>query len=63
MVQYRIKRKDCDCHPETCGHWMYNAEILVEGEWIGIHISEDYSWLVKQRIEQNYPDWRLYEPK
>ena len=61
MVQYRVKDNDCDCHPETCGHWRYNAEILIDGNWIRTHIADDYVWRIKQRVERNYPKWRLYD--
>lgn len=62
MTQYRIKRTVCQCHPETCTHWRYQVEILVDGHWVETEIKEDFAHYVQMKVEYKHPDWKLYEP-
>lgn len=61
MTQYRIKRIICQCHPETCTHWRYQVEILVDGQWVETGVREDSASYAKIKVENNHPDWELYE--
>ena len=39
MTKYRIVRNDCNCHPETCCHFRYFAEVFVD-DWVYEDVGE-----------------------
>lgn len=56
MIKYRIKYNHCHCHPETCSHFKYTAEILVD-DWIATNIRSDYASEVDRRVKAEHPTW------
>lgn len=42
MTEYRITKKNCNCHPETCSHWGYYLEgKILGGAWRDVQGSDD----------------------
>ena len=57
MLQSRIEKSQCNCHPETCCHFKYIAQILVD-KWVSTDMKSDYEDELHKRIKQEHPSWK-----
>ena len=57
MTKYRIVRNDCNCHPETCCHFRYFAEVFVD-DWVKTALKADYENQLRKRINEEHPSWK-----